>query len=50
MAPLDPDSEEEEVELGPSDGDDISPLECLESPEAEENAVPGPLVLEEMVN
>lgn len=30
--------EEQELELGPSDGDSMSPLECLESPEAEDNA------------
>lgn len=39
MAPLDPDSEEEESESGPSNGDGMSPLEC---PGAEDAAVPGP--------
>lgn len=40
--PTDPSFEEEELEPGPSNGDGISPLECLKNPGTEEDAVPGP--------
>lgn len=42
MAPLDPGSKkEEELETGLSNGDGMSPVECLERPGAEDNAIPG---------
>lgn len=44
MALSDPNLEKEELEMGQSDGYGTSPLEHLESPEAERDAVPGPSV------